>query len=46
MTVVMLFGEKRKDNITTQPTFFTPYAYGARLQSHRQEGGQGSKPQT
>lgn len=38
MTVVMLFGEKRKDNITTQPTSFTPYAYAARLQSCRQEG--------
>jgi len=41
MTVVMLFGEKRKDNVTAQPTSFTPYAYGACLQSHWQEGGQG-----
>lgn len=38
MTVVMLFGENRKDNITAQPTSFTPYAYAACLQSCQQEG--------
>lgn len=38
MTVVMLFGEKRKDNITTQPTSFHTLRLRCSLQSHRQEG--------